>query len=59
MLSSADGEMATCKNLLVNIFFPSSKNDLKLSQYFFDLYSRKVVGIFELIHIYLGIQKLF
>ena len=39
--------MATSKNLLLNIFFPSSPNDLKLLQYFFDLY-RKVCGIFWL-----------
>ena len=45
MLFFADGEMAIAKNLLVNIFFPSSPNDLKLSQYFFDQY-RKVCGNF-------------
>ena len=47
MLFSADGEMASGKNLLLNIFFPSSPNDLKLLQFFFDLY-RKVCGNFLL-----------
>ena len=58
MLFFADGEMATIKNLLLNIFFPSSPNDLKLLQFFFTCMGR-FVGIFELIHIYLGIVKSF
>ena len=45
MLFFADGEMATGKNLLVNIFFSSSPNDLKHLQYFFDL-CMKVCGNF-------------
>ena len=45
MVFFADGEMATGKNLLLNIFFPSSPNDSKLLQYFFDLY-RKFCGNF-------------
>ena len=58
MLFSADGEMATCKNLLLNFFFPSSPNDLKLLQYFLTCIGR-FVGIFDLIHIYLGNVKSF
>ena len=57
MLFFADGEMATGKNLLLNFFFPSSPNDLKLLHYFLTCIGR-FVGIFELIHIYLGIEKL-
>ena len=49
MLFFANGEMATGKNLLVNIFLPSSLNDLKLSQYFLTCIGR-FVGIFELIY---------
>ena len=45
MLFFADGEMASGRDLLLNIFFPSSPNDVKLLQYFFDLY-RKVCGNF-------------
>ena len=45
MLFFANGEMAIGKKLLIKIFFPSSPNDLKLSQYFIDLY-RKVCGYF-------------
>ena len=58
MLFSADGETATCKNLLLNIFFSSSPNNLKLLQYFFFTCIGRFVGIFDLIHIYLGIEKL-
>ena len=58
MLFFADGEMAIGKNLLVNIFFPSSPNDLKLLQYFFTCIGR-FMGIFDLILRYLGIAKSF
>ena len=54
----ADGEMGTGKNLLLNIFFPSSPNDLKLLQYILTCIGR-FVGIFDLIHRYLGIVKSF
>ena len=40
----ADAEMTTGKNLMLNIIFLVPK-DLKLLQYFFDLY-RKVCGNF-------------
>ena len=45
MLFFADGKMAIGKKLLVKFFFPSSPNDLKLSQYFIALY-RKDCGYF-------------
>ncbi len=46
MLFFANGEMDISKSLLVNIFFPSSWNDLKLSQFFLTCVGR-FVGIFE------------
>ena len=43
MVFFADGEMATGKNLLLNIFFPSSPNDLKLLQYFLlDIFPKNI-----------------
>ena len=59
MLFFADGEMASGKNLLLNFFFPSFPNDLKLLQYFFLTCIGRFVGMFDLIHIYLGIVKSF
>ena len=58
MLFFANGEMTTGKILLLNIFLPSSPSGLKLLQDFLTCIGR-FVGIFDLIHIYLGIVKSF
>ena len=55
----ADGEMPTGKNLLVNIFFLVPSMTGNFYSIFFLTCIGRFVGIFELIDIYLGIEKLF
>ena len=46
------------QKFVAEFFFPTSPNDLKILQYFLT-YIGRFVGIFDLIHIYLGIVKSF